>query len=112
MKRTMRKLLFPVLVLLVQVATAQKTALTPMDVAMIKTVGSAEINDDGTKIAYTIAVPADPTKENSQPSAKLWLYDIKNYSATPFVSTGSVRGVAFRPKHNTITFLSKRSDDV
>ncbi len=107
----MRKLLFLVFVLTVQLTMAQKSALSPMDVAMIKTVGSAVMSEDGSKIAYTITEPTDPTKENSQASAKLWLYDVKNGTSSPFVTTGSVRGVAFRPKSNTITFLSKRTGD-
>jgi len=107
----MKKMLFLALALTVQLVTAQKSALTPMDVAMIKSVGSAVMSEDGNKIAYTVADPADPTKENSQASAKLWLYDIKNASSSPFVTTGSVRNVAFRPKSNTITFLSKRTGD-
>ncbi len=107
----MRKLLFLALVLTVQLAAAQKSALTPMDVAMIKNVGSAVMSEDGSKIAYTVSEPADPTKENSMASMKLWLYDVKNAAALPFVTTGSVRGVAFRPKYNTITFLAKRAGD-
>lgn len=106
----MRKLLFIIALIPVQLLFAQD-GITPMDVAKIQTISNAIINGEGTKIAYTISVPADPLKENALPSSKLWMYDITSGTALPFVTQGTLSNVAFRPKKSTITFISKREGD-
>ena len=44
---------------------AQEKLLTSHDVAMIKTITSAEISPDGSLIAYTVSVPRDPLADES-----------------------------------------------
>lgn len=85
--------------------------LTPQQVAKIKSVSSAVISPDGNHIAYTVNVQADPTKTNDRSSYHLYLMDLTTEKATPFVTTMSVSSIDFRPKHQTITFLGRRSDD-
>jgi len=93
-------------------ATAQqKTALTPMDVANLKTVLGATISDDGNKVAYRLGFRADPTKENSGIKVKLYVYDVDKDITTPYVTQKNMSNVQFRPKHNSLTFTSKRSND-
>ena len=109
--RKLKKLLFLLALIPLDMLFAQSDMLSPVDIAKIKYVYSAIINDDGSKIAYTVLEYADPIKENSSASFKLWLYDLKLNVATPFISEGTVRGVSFRPGHNSITFLAKRDED-
>lgn len=107
----MKKLLFLLALVPVQGLFAQTEVLTSKDIARLEYVSSAEISNDGSKIAYTVVQPADPTKENSSASFKLWMYDVKSGSSYPFITQGSLRGVAFRPYHNSITFLANRAGD-
>lgn len=106
----MKKLLLLIALLPVQVIFAQD-GLTPVDIAKLSYVSSAEISDDGSKIAYTVVKQADPTKENALPSFKLWIYDLSSKTSSPFITQGSLRGIAFRPGHSTITFLAQREGD-
>ncbi len=106
----MRKLLFVLMLISVQQLYAQD-GLTPLDIAKIEYVSSAIINDVGSKIAYTVLTPADPLKENTSASLKLWIYDVVTKTSTPFITQGSLSGVAFRPNHATITFLTRRDGD-
>ena len=94
----------------VQVLFAQG-GLTPMDIAKIQYVSSAVINEEGSKVAYTVVKQADPTKENMSASLKLWLYDVNSKVSVPFITQGSIRSVAFRPNHKTLTFLARRDGD-
>ncbi|MCK5102929.1 MAG: S9 family peptidase [Cyclobacteriaceae bacterium] len=107
----MKKLLFLLALIPIQVLFAQKEGLTPMDIANLEYVSTAEISIDGSKIAYTVVKQADPTKENSSASLKLWMYDVKSGTSSPFITQGSLGGVAFRPGHNSITFLANREGD-
>ena len=106
----MKKLFLIIALIPVQLLFAQE-GLTPVDIGKIEYVLSAEINDEGSKVAYTVLKQADPTVENTSASLKLWLYDVKSESSIPFITQGSLRGVSFRPKHNTITFLARRDGD-
>ena len=85
--------------------------MTPDDIANLEYVSSAKISSDGGKIAYTVVKQADPTKENVAASLHLWVYDLETKTSTPFITQGSVTGVAFRPRHESITFLTRRDDD-
>ena len=107
----MRKLLFVVALFVVQLSYAQKTGITPEDISKLQYVLSATINDDGSKIAYTVVKQADPLKENASASLKLWMYDVASKTSMPFITQGSIRGVAFRPNQGSITFLTKREGD-
>lgn len=107
----MKKLLFLIALIPVQVLFAQSDGLTPVDIAKLEYVSSAEISQDGSKIAYTVVKQVDPTKENSSASLKLWMYDVKSGTSNPFITQGSLRSVAFRPNHNSLTFLAKRDGD-
>ena len=107
----MKKLFFLLAFIPAQVLHARQGGLTPSDIAKLEYVYSAEISSDGSKIAYTILKPADPRKENKPASFKLWVYDLKTQSSVPFITSGNVREVKFRPDHKTITFLAMRDDD-
>jgi dipeptidyl aminopeptidase/acylaminoacyl peptidase len=110
MKRKMKRVLFLWVLIPFQVLFAQE-GLTPMDIARIESVSSAVINKEGSKIAYTVSVPADPLKENAAASLKLWVYDVATRTSVPFSKQGTVSQVTFRPAKATITFLARRADD-
>lgn len=107
----MKKLLFIILLIPVQVLFGQEKGLTPVDIAKLEYVSSARINNEGSKIAYTVVKQADPTKENTSASYKLWIFDVSTKTSIPFITQGSLRGIAFRPGHSTITFLAQRDGD-
>lgn len=94
----------------IQVLLAQD-GLTPVDISMIEYVSSAVINENGSKVAYTVLKQADPTVENASASLKLWLYDVSSKESAPFITQGSLSSVAFRPNQGTITFLARREGD-
>lgn len=85
--------------------------LTPLDIAKLQSVSTPIISDDGSLIAYRLVKQADPLQENKTPSYELRLYDLNTKEDIPFVTRQMVSAIAFRPKHNSITFLSKTKDD-
>jgi dipeptidyl aminopeptidase/acylaminoacyl peptidase len=106
----MKKTVLLLLIIPYQLVLAQNV-ISPIDIARMEYVSSATINDEGSKVAYTVVKQADPLIENASASLKLWLYDVASKTSTPFITQGSLRGVAFRPGHSTITFLTKRDGD-
>jgi dipeptidyl aminopeptidase/acylaminoacyl peptidase len=91
-------------------AVAQQ-GLTPEDVTRIKTVTGAAISDDGNYAAYTVSVPADPKVENRPNRTELHVLNIETGETRPYYSKSSIGGVAFRPDHESITFLTTREGD-
>ncbi|WP_171032876.1 S9 family peptidase [Fodinibius saliphilus] len=83
--------------------------LTPEDVAKVEQVSDIAIAPSGVKAAYTVAVQADPHKKNNPASYHLYLADLTTGNSLPYVTTMSVSNIAFRPNHETITFLGNRS---
>ena len=51
--------------------------LDPYEVAMIQTVSDPIVSPDGRYVAYRLAIPADPLKENAPASAELRLLDLQ-----------------------------------
>ena len=85
--------------------------LTPEHVAKIVSVTSSVVSDNGSMVAYTISVPADPYKENAGNSTELHVLDVESGESKPYYSTGSIGNISFRPGHESITFLTQREDD-
>ena len=92
-------------------AAQSEEGLTPKDVAKMQQVNEIAMAPSGEKAIYTLQVQADPEKENKPASYHLYLADLATGNSIPYVSTMSVSNIAFRPNHNTITFLGKRSSD-
>lgn len=109
----MKNLLFLLLFLVQSFAlTAQNiNGLSPMDVAKMQSVSQIILHDDGELAAYTVSVPADPLKENKPASYRLYVMNLKSEISVPMVTAGTVRSIAFRPQHESITFLAKRDGD-
>jgi dipeptidyl aminopeptidase/acylaminoacyl peptidase len=90
----------------------QGQGLTPLHVARIQGVTGAVISPDGRHVAYTVAVPADPLRTNAPAAAHLHLHDRRTGETRALYTQGSVANVAFRPAHNTITFLAAAEQGV
>lgn len=110
----MKKLTYSILVfflgiLLVQAQQGEK--IRPLDIAKIKTVGDVVLSDDGSTAAYTLNVYPDPLKENAPASSQLHLLDMESGESRPFLTRGSVSQVAFRPEHESITFLGRLGEE-
>ena len=88
-------------------AQDEMRGLTPIDVANLKNVSSAVLSDDGKYVAYTLRVQADPLVENVPARSQLHVYDLEQGTSAAFITRASVRGVAFRPGHSTVTFLGR-----
>jgi dipeptidyl aminopeptidase/acylaminoacyl peptidase len=107
----MKKLLFSIVLVLSYFAGyTQENVLDPLDVAKIKQVGSITVSE-GNWAAFTVSVQADPLKENKPAHSELHLLNLDTKETTPFITSGSVRSIAFRPGKSSITFLSRRSED-
>ncbi|MEL7833121.1 S9 family peptidase [Fodinibius sp. Rm-B-1B1-1] len=85
--------------------------LTPDDVAKMQQVNEIAISPSGDKAIYTLQVQANPHKENKPAMHHLYLTNLSNGNSLPYVTTMSVSDIAFRPNHDAITFLGKRSSD-
>jgi Tol biopolymer transport system component len=109
MKKTILCLL---LIGLIFPASAQENkGLMPLDVAKIKRVAEVMISYDGETIAYLLHDPADPLKENKPANIELYVYRVNEKLTVPFLTRNRVSDVAFRPGHESITFLAKLEDD-
>lgn len=104
-------MIFSVLFLSISGTGFAQNGLTPEDVAKIKNVGAVYLSQDGSTAAYTVLVPADPFKENAPASAHLYLLDVESGETKPFITGRSVSGVAFRPNHNSISYIDRQSGD-
>ncbi|MCH8547640.1 MAG: S9 family peptidase [Balneolaceae bacterium] len=88
-----------------------QNGVTPEHVAKMKQVTSSVISEDGSHVAYTVSVPADPYKENATNSTHLYILNVSEGTTKPYYTSGSVASVNFRPGHNSVTFLAQRSGD-
>jgi dipeptidyl aminopeptidase/acylaminoacyl peptidase len=94
-----------------QLSAQSESGLTPMDVAQIEQVSEIAVAPSGEKAIYTLRVQADPRKENKPANYHLYLTDLASGNSIAYVTAMSVSDIAFRPNHNTITFLGSRSSD-
>lgn len=85
--------------------------VTPEHVAATESVTSSLISDDGRHIAFTVSVPADPYEENAPSTTELHVLNVTSGESKPYYTAGGIGSIQFRPNHNSITFLTRRSDD-
>jgi len=91
--------------------TIQAQGVTYDHVAKMKAVTSSAISDNGSYVAYTVSVPADPFKENARNSNQLHVLNTATGESKPYFTAAGVSQVQFRPAKGTITFLSRLSGD-
>ncbi len=88
-------------------------ALTPLDVARIRTAGEIAISPDGSQIAFTLSVPREPGSENNGPAwSELHLVSFDGSDHRPFV-TGEVNvtHVRWSPDGEYVTYAARREGD-
>lgn len=95
-------------VVLAGIQTVLAQGITAEDIARIQTVTSSIISEDGKYVAYTLNIPADPVKENLPASNHLYVLNTQTGVTKPYYTSSSVSQLAFRPKKNTLTFLSRK----
>ncbi len=88
------------------------TGFSPKHDSRMRQVMEAALSPDSRKVAYTLSVPRDLTKDKNGPAYReLHVVDRRGRSR-PFV-TGpvSVGNIAWSPDHKTVTYLAKRGED-
>lgn len=113
-EKTLRLPVFMTLVLsflFIQSYAFAQNAVTPQDIAEMTSVTGSVISDDGSHIAYTVSVPADPYAENAGSRSELHVYSVSDGVSKPYYTSGSVSGVQFRPGKNSVSFLTSQSGD-
>jgi dipeptidyl aminopeptidase/acylaminoacyl peptidase len=92
-------------------AQSESEGLTPMKVAQMEQVNEIAVAPSGEKAIYTLRVQADPTEKNEPASYHLYMTDLASGNSMAYITSMSVSNIAFRPEHNSITFLGSRSAD-
>jgi dipeptidyl aminopeptidase/acylaminoacyl peptidase len=87
--------------------------LTPHKVAAIRSVTSARMSPDGTRIAYTLSVPRKPLVDDDGESwVELHVVDVASGQSRPYVTgKANVSVVRWTPDGRSLAFLQKRVDD-
>lgn len=96
-------LLFPLLL--------QGQALSPEQIASLRSVTSVALAPDASFLAYTLSEPANPLTHNLPATTHLYVANPASGVSQPLVTDASVAGVSIRPRTQTITFLSRRPGD-
>lgn len=94
-------------------AAAQGRAITPKDVARIRSIGQIAISPDGSEIAYTLSVPREPGGDRNGPAwAELHVVAFDGTRDRPFV-TGEVNVSHLRwsPDGRYVSYLARREGD-
>lgn len=85
--------------------------VTPEHIAEMQAVTNSVISEDGSYVAYTVSVPADPYEENATNSSHLHVLDVESGTSVPYYTSGSISAIRFRPGASSITFLTQKDDD-
>ena len=93
-------------------ASAQPRPMEIADLFEIRSVRSAEIAPDGSRIAYTVRDPRNVVagEEDGAPDTELWVASGPG-AARAFVADGPVSDIDWRPGSRTVSFLSEREGD-
>ena len=84
--------------------------LDPYEVAMIQTVSGPIVSPDGRYVAYRLAIPADPLKENAPARAEMRILDRETDSVEMPLPSRSVSGLQFLPD-GRLAFRAKLDGD-
>ncbi|WP_164682533.1 S9 family peptidase [Cyclonatronum proteinivorum] len=101
-----------VMVLLsVQTNVQAQQPMTPMQLAMMENVGAVVISSEGTHVAFTKVVPADPRTDNSPSSVELHYMNLMNGEVRQVPLDRNPGGLAARPTLDSFTFVTRMDDD-
>lgn len=92
---------------------AADEAITPQDIAKMKTVSQAEMSPSGEHVAVVMSVPRNIGKdEDGRAYRELHVLDVKTQKLRPYI-TGKVNvsSVSWTPDGSGIAFVAKRGDD-
>lgn len=97
---------------LLPLAAAADDVLTPWDVARIRIVTAVQPSPGGTHVAYLLAVPRDPLKEQDGPARQeLHVVELASGTDVTFISRESIAGLKWTPDGTGLSFLARRGDD-
>lgn len=85
--------------------------ITPDHVAKTQNVTNSIINNNGSLVAYTVSIPADPYAENASNKSELHILNMDTGESKPFYSNTGFGSIQFRPNHSSITFLTTRAEN-
>jgi dipeptidyl aminopeptidase/acylaminoacyl peptidase len=96
-----------VLLLAAMPARAQEAqGLTPLQIAQLQAVAAVAISPDGRHAAYTLTAPPNPSELNEPAPTHLYVVDRQTGASRQLFAASGVSAVAFRPGHQTVTFLA------
>jgi dipeptidyl aminopeptidase/acylaminoacyl peptidase len=84
----------------------QAGGLTPLQVAELRSVAAVAISADGRHVAYTLTAPPNPSELNDPTPTHLFVLDRQTGASRELYTTAGVTSIAFRPAHNTVTFMT------
>ena len=86
---------------------------TPLDVALVRSVGQVAIRPDGSEIAYTLTVPREPgVDENGSAWTELHVIGFDGTDDRPFVSGAvNVSQLRWSPDGRYLAYLARREGD-
>jgi dipeptidyl aminopeptidase/acylaminoacyl peptidase len=80
--------------------------LSPLQVAELTSVAAVAISEDGRHAAYTLTAPPNPSELNDPTPTHLYIVDRQTGESRQLYAAAGVTSIAFRPGHNTVTFLA------
>jgi dipeptidyl aminopeptidase/acylaminoacyl peptidase len=94
-------------------AAAEGQVLTPHRVALLRSVASALISPDGTRVAYVLSVPRTPmVDEDGLPWSELHLLELASGTTRPLIAgRAEFSAPSWTPDGQALCFLAKRGDD-
>lgn len=97
--------------LALQLPAQAQQPMTPMQLAMMENVGVVTISSDGTHVAFTKVVPADPRTNNAPSSVQLHFMDLATGEVQQVALDRNPGGLSARPTMNTFTFTTRMDGD-
>lgn len=103
-QKSIFKAFFVSLILFIPFFLDGQNGMSVKDVARTERVTNASMDGDASHVVYTVSVPGDPVKGESD-SKELYVYNMEKGESRLY-RRRSVSNVRFRPDHESITFLA------
>lgn len=92
--------------------TGAARAMTPWDVARLRSVVDVALSPDGEHVAYLLAIPRTEDEDDGSSWTELHVVPFDGGDSRAYVTgKGNVGSIAWRPGTNSISFRQKRGDD-